>query len=290
MAENRQNVTNTATNTLNKNLVVPEVYAALTREKIAGKVVVAQFAEADYTLMGQPGETLNFPAWKYIGDAQDWTPGVAMTSTQMKQTNASATIKMVAAPAVAVNDVDDMVAFGAEMDEASEQQAISMSRKMDADCIAELMTAPMKSALAKDGEVTFDEIIDAQALFGDDFNVEDVDAILIHSIYKKSFIKMDGFVSRDLTYVNGADNGVSHNNCIGSFMGVPVVVSDRLVDGAKHPIVILKKGALKYIAKEAVFVEAERNAATRQTIVYCSDFYAVKLIKDDAVVVMTTTA
>ena len=30
-------VTNSATNTINKNLIVPEVYSGLVREKIAGK-------------------------------------------------------------------------------------------------------------------------------------------------------------------------------------------------------------------------------------------------------------
>jgi hypothetical protein len=162
-----------------------------------------------------------------------------------------------------------------------------MARKLDTDCIAELLTASTKGVLATDGEVTFDEMIEAESLFGDDFNVEDVDAIIIHSVYKKSFIKMEGFVNKDLTYVaDGA--GIQRNNVIGSFMGVPVVVTDRLVNGAKHPIVILKKGALKVFVKEAPFVESERVASERKTNIYCSDYYAVKLVKDDAVVILET--
>jgi hypothetical protein len=70
-------------------------------------------------------------------------------------------------------------------------------------------------------------------------------------------------------------------------MGVPVVVTDRMMNGAKHPIVILKKGALKVLTKEAPHVEAARDASTRSTKVYCSDFYTVALVKEDAVVVMT---
>ena len=132
---------------------------------------------------------------------------------------------------------------------------------------------------------TFDELVEAETLFGDDFNVEDVDAIIIHSCYKKSFINMNGFVNKDMTYVNG-DAGIQRNNCIGSFMGVPVVVTDRLVRSGKHPIIILKKGALKIISKEAPFVETARDASLRSTKVYCSDFYAVALMKEDAVVVL----
>jgi hypothetical protein len=98
---------------------------------------------------------------------------------------------------------------------------------------------------------------------------------------------MEGFVNKDLSYVDGNGAGIQHNNCIGSFMGVPVVVTDRMVNGSKHPIVILKKGALKVVTKEAPFVEAARDASTRSTKVYCSDFYTVALVKEDAVVVMT---
>ena len=287
MAMNFTDVNTTAVNNINSGLFVPEVYAGLTREKIAGKVIVSQFAEHDATLNGQPGETISVKEWRYIGDARDWTPGQAMDTTQLKQREAFATIKMVAAPGIEVYDVDDLVAYGNQINEGAEQQAISMARKLDTDCIAELLTASTKAVLAKDGEVTFDEMIEAESLFGDDFNVEDVDAIIIHSKYKASFIKMEGFVNKDLTYVaDGA--GITRNNCIGSFMGVPVVVTDRLVNGDKHPIIILKKGALKVFVKEAPFVEAERVASKRLTNVYCSDFYAVKLVKDDAVVILET--
>lgn len=280
-------VANNATNNINKGLFVPEVYAGLTREKIAGKVIVSQFAEVDATLAGTAGETINVTEWRYIGDASDHTVGEPMDTTQLKQRQAQATIKMVAAPGIQVHDVDDLVAWGNQVNEGAEQQAISMARKLDTDCIAELLTASTKGKLAEDGKVTFDEMIEGESLFGDDFNVEDVDAIIIHSIYKASFIKMDGFVNKDLTYVaDGA--GITRNNVIGSFMGVPVVVTDRMVNGSKHPIIILKKGALKVFTKEAPFVESERDASRRLTNIYCSDFYAVKLVKDDAVVILET--
>lgn len=281
------NVATNATNNINDGLFVPEVYAGLTREKIAGKVIVSQFATVDATLAGQPGETINVTEWRYIGDAQDHTPGTPMDTTQLKQRQGSATIKMVASPGIQIYDVDDLVAYGNQVNEGAEQQAISMARKLDTDCIAELLTASTKGVLAKDGEVTFDEMIKGEALFGDDFNVEDVDAIIIHSCYKASFIKMEGFVNKDLTYVSDGA-GITRNNVIGSFMGVPVVVTDRMVNGQKHPIIILKKGALKVFTKEAPFVESERDASRRLTNIYCSDFYAVKLVKDDAVVILET--
>lgn len=282
---NSTDIKNTAVNTLNKDIFVPEVYAGLVREAIKGKMIVSQFANVDTTLQGQPGETLVIPTWKYIGDSMDHTPGTPMDSTKLKQSKKQATIKMVAAPAVVIEDSDKLIEFGDQVNEAAAQQSISMARKLDTDCIAALLTAPLKSNIAADGKVTFDELVEAESLFGDDFNVEDVDAIVIHSAFKASFIKMEGFVNRDNTYVtDGA--GIARNNCIGSFMGVPVVVTDRMLDGTKKVIAILKKGALTVITKEAPFVESERNASTRSTTIYCSDFYTVALVKDDAVCVM----
>ena len=105
-------VTNTSTNTVNKNIIVPEVYAGLVDQKIAGKVVIAQAADRIGTLMGQVGETINFPSWVYNFDAKDIKPGEAIPTTAMKQDNRQATIKMIAPDGISVNDYDDAVAFG----------------------------------------------------------------------------------------------------------------------------------------------------------------------------------
>ena len=48
-------------NTINTNVIVPEVYAQLVRDKIAGKVKVAQFLVNLGDLHGKVGETLTMP-------------------------------------------------------------------------------------------------------------------------------------------------------------------------------------------------------------------------------------
>ena len=72
--------------TINTGLIVPEVYAELVREKIAGRVQVAQFLKTIDTLRNDVGETITMPAWSYVGDASDWTVGTAMTTKSMVQT------------------------------------------------------------------------------------------------------------------------------------------------------------------------------------------------------------
>ena len=108
-------------NTINQNVIVPEVYAQLVREKIAGKCKVAQFMVTLGDLHGKVGETLTMPKWGYIGDAVDWDINTAMDKTQMKQTSTQATIKAIQAPAVEVADYDNEVELGNAIEEASSQ-------------------------------------------------------------------------------------------------------------------------------------------------------------------------
>ena len=124
-------------NTVNKNVIVPEVYAGLVREKIAGRVQVAQFLKTIDTLRNDVGETITMPAWSYVGDASDWTVGTAMTTKSMVQTKKTSTVKAVAAPGIAIYDYDNEVSLGSAINEAAKQQAISIARKIDIDAINE---------------------------------------------------------------------------------------------------------------------------------------------------------
>lgn len=279
-----------ANNTVNQNLIVPEVYAGLVREKIAGKIKVAQTAKVISDLKEQKGETINFPVWSYIGDAEDIAIGAEMGTAELEQTVTSATIKEVAAKGVPVYDYDNMVALGDALDEASKQQAIAIARKMDTDCINEALKSPLKQAIASEKEVTFEELNKALALYGDDANAEDFACIVIHSNFSTSFVTMDGFVARELTHTTDG-NGVVVNNVLGYFRGIPVVVSDRCYDATKQEsfILFIKKDSIGLIPKEEPFIELERNASKRCTTIYCSTFYAVALIDESGVVVARKT-
>ena len=271
--------------TINTKLIVPEVYAELVREKITGKCKVAQFAVTKGNLMGQDGETVKFPAYKYIGDASDWTIGTAMTAGELEQTTTSATIKAIAAPGVNVYDYDDEVAMGQQINEAASQQAVSIARKMDTDAIDACLTSPLKKKLAAKNVVTQDELIAMLGLYGDDRDSADFDAIVIHSAFAPSFYSMDMFVSREKTMTKDG-NGVSVNGIIGYFLDIPVVLSDRLYDTTSQEgfILMMKKNALSLLPKESPFTEVARDAAKRLSTIYTSDFYALALTDDTAVV------
>ena len=277
-------------NLINKNLIVPEVYAQLVREKVLGKCKVAQCAENLGALVDKEvGETITFPVWKYIGDAEDIVPGTPMTAVEMEQTQTTATIKMIAAKAVKVFDYDNMTALGRALEEGSSQQAEAIARKLDFDIIEDAKKTSFKKQLATKGEVTEDELLDCLALYGDDRDTADFHAIVAHSAFAKSFYKMDGFVKKDITYVADG-NGFVTNGVIGQYMGIPVVLSDRLYDNtnAEGFLLFIKKGSLGYMPKEVPFVETERKASERSTIVYTSPVYATKLTDEAGVVIAKT--
>ena len=285
-------VTNTSKNAVNKNVIIPEVFSSLVNEKIAGKVVIAQSAETIGDLMGQPGETINMPAWIFPGQAKDIKVGEPIPTTSLKQSNRQATIKMVAPDGIAVNDYDDAVALGRALEKASEFHATAIARKIDTDLIDCAYKTPLKYALATDGEVTFDEMNGVLSMYGDDANASDFSFIAIHSAYVPSFLKMEGFVSVEVTHTSSG-NGILVNNLLGYFRGIPVVVTDRLTNTSGSTtekfILTIKKGSLAIIPKESVHVELARDASTRTTIVYSSQYYAVGCIDDSGIVLAKKT-
>lgn len=276
-------------NTINTNVIVPEVYGSLVRERIAGKCKVAQFLNNIGDLRGKVGETLTMPKWAYVGDAKDWNIATPMDVTQMKQTYTTATIKAIQAPAVKIADFDDEVELGGAINEAATQQAIAVARKYDTDAIACALESPLKYQLATKNTITQAEMIAALGLYGDDRDSADFDAIVIHSLFAPSFYLMDMFVSTEKTMTK-AGNGITVNGMIGYFLDIPVVLSDRLYDKTNKEafMLFMKKNAISIIPKESPFAETSRDASLRQTTIYLSQFYAMALTDDTAIVYAKT--
>ena len=274
---------------VNKNVIVPEVYAELVNEKVAGNVIVSQACKILGDLKGKVGETLNMSKWAYIGDAKDIVPGTPMEVTSMKQTSTTATIRMIAPPAIAVNDYDDVTELGDALNTASKQHAISISRKYDLDAIAEGRKTVLQYKLATKDTVTFDEMNAILGLYGDDCNASDFAFIAIHSKFVPSFLKMDGFVDATKTFTSEG-SGIQLNNILGYFRGIAVVVSDRLYDTVNQEgfILAIKKDSIGLIPKETPFTEVDRDASTRTNTIYTSQYYAMALINDAGIVLAQT--
>lgn len=283
-------VNNNSSVASNQHVIIPEVYAELVRERIPGKTKVFQFAKKIGDLFNKPGESITFPCWSYISDATNWDGHSPMTLSAMSQKEKSATVYAIAAPGVTVSDLDDELSYGKELTEAAEQQALSIARKLDKDAIDVALTSPLKKAIASATAITQAELIEALSLYGDDQDYSEFDAIVINSALAPSFYAMPLFVNNTMTTAVGG-NGIVKNGEIGKFLGISVVLSDRLYDATNQENfgLIMKKNAISFVPKENVFSEVERVAAKRETNIYTSQFLAMALTDESAIVVLKKT-
>ncbi|WP_405944257.1 hypothetical protein [Streptomyces sp. NBC_00932] len=125
-------------NTAAADLFVPEVWGDMSQAKFTGTVLVGGSAAVmtDDQLVGQPGNSVNFPKWNALGELDDLSEGVAMGTTKMSQTSDKATIRE-AGKAVELTDTAVLTALGNANDEAHRQFGILAARKVDAALIAQ---------------------------------------------------------------------------------------------------------------------------------------------------------
>lgn len=273
-------------------LIKPEVFADVVREKINGKVRVLNLANeleniSDFAV---EGETVHFPKWAYIGDASTLVKGDAIPTSELDQVDSTAIVKHIA-KGVEVYDITVATVIGAQRatNEASDQIATSIARKLDGDLITEMTTNALLnySTVADGKKLTQDELLGALNLFGDERDISDFKGIVINSLLIDSFYSMSLFV--DITKTTAmSGNGIIENGLIGFFTGIPVYISDKgTLNGLNCTTFIIKKGALGYKLKaKGVDIEEERVASKKKTDIFGDAMYAVKLTDDAGVVVI----
>ena len=293
--------------TTTDDLFVPEVWADTAAPLILKKAVLAGLATVDDELVGRPGETVIFPKWAYIGDADDLTEGVAMNPVKMSQTDSRATIKE-AGKAVELTDSALLSAIGDPSNQAQQQLATSIARKIDTDLrgAAELIvtgsadpenpnTSPLVVGTA--APLSWDRLVAGFGLFGDEYNPQDMAGIVVHSRDYGTLMLDPNFLSAD-KFGAGA---VIQRGQIGSIGTIPVFVSDRATSAAAgtdtqagtaddtYNTLLIRKGALALKYKRRPLVERDRDILTRTNIITTNAHYAVKRVDDRGVVVIPTT-
>lgn len=283
----------------------PIVWGDTAGPNIVGKSVFASISDADGTLEGRPGSTIVIPKWDYIGDAEELTEGVAMDTTAMSMTDSQATIKE-SGKAVELTDSALLSALGSPQSQAQQQLATSIARKIDADMrtaaeITETGTdqngnaktwAPL-AVPAADVPMSWNRLTQGFALLGDEWNPDDMAAILMHSSQSMQLMNDPNFIRRD-SFGEGA---VILRGQVGAIGGVPVLVSDRATpitigvdDAPGFNALIIRKGALKLFYKRRAIAEADRDILKRTNIVTTNAHYAAKRVDDRGVVIVPTNS
>ena len=279
-------------------LIVPEVWADMSQARFIGAARVLNSAAVmtDDRLTGQPGDTINFPKWGALGELDDLTEAVPMTTEAMSQSSSSATIRE-AGKAVEITDKALLTALGDPRDEAQRQFGILAARKVDAALIAQAqadetaqgggtpytitINGPDASTVAKLG--WSNAIVPALATFGDEFDPAEFAGLFINSAQMAEVFADDQFI-------NAATLGTATpvtTGQVGLIAGMPVIVTDRITAGT---FMIMKRNALGALYKRRPIVETDRDILKRTTVITTNVHFAVKRLDDRGVVVGTLTA
>jgi N4-gp56 family major capsid protein len=271
-------------------LIVPEVWEDVVQATFLGQVRVAGSAAVmeDDTLVGQPGDTINFPKWGALGELDTLTEGVPMTPSTMTQTSSKATIEE-AGKAVEITDTALLTAIGDPIGEAQRQMGILAARRVDASLIAQAQAdetaAGGGTPLSANTGATFNwaSVVEGMAAFGDEFDPAQFAGVYINSAQMAALFNDDQFI-------NAANLGAATpvtTGQIGVLGGMPVIVTDRVAAGKW---LLLKRNSLGLLYKRRPIVERDRDILKRTTVVTTNVHYAVKRLDDRGVFVGTVAA
>ena len=258
------------------NLIDPEVIAAYIDTKLINKIVFAPLATVDTTLVGNPGDTIKYPAYAYIGAASDLTEGSAISTVSLNASTVSVQIKE-AGLGVEITDTAILSAFGDPQEEIASQLLKAMADKVDIDFLATL--GNIASTMTVSGVSTVLDISNALEKFGED--IDGQKALLVPpSIYTmirntKDWSPASEFAANAL--VRGA---------VGQIFGCDIMVSNRLMASGNSYIV--KPGALRLVLKRDTLLEADRDILRRVNVFTSTKHYATYLYNAAGAIKLTT--
>ena len=281
-----------------EDLIVPEVMADMISAKVEAKVIVSKIAKVDTTLVGQPGNEVTVPQYKYIGDAEDIAEGVAMGTAMLETGSTKFKIKK-AGKGVSLTDEAILSGYGDPVGEANKQLALAIASKIDND-VVEIINKEYAEGTAEDGvqliydgsakAISYAGVIDAEDLFDEEVSSDKV--MYVHPKQMTQLRKDSEFTSADKY-----DGKVMTSGEVGK-IGTCRVVRSRKVKldptGAFYlnPIVKLNNDAeaeedapaVTIYLKRDTLVERERKADAGLTNIYTNKHYGVALTNTTKVV------
>lgn len=273
-------------------LIDPEVMAPMISAKIEKAIVATPFAKIDNTLVGRPGSTITVPKYEYIGDAEDLAEGATAGVTQLETTSAPYTIKK-AVKQVKLTDEAVLSGYGNPVGETNNQLAMSIRSKIDNDVMLELKRARLR--YQAEGDISYNEIVNAIDKFGEEENVPKV--MFIHPKQVTQLRKDPNFISNDKY-----NNNVMMSGEIGMVANTRIVPSNKAIndDATKffNPIVELRPeeqtgdetAAITIFVKRGINLETQRDLTNYTTLIGVDQHYVAALTDESKVVVAEFSA
>lgn len=243
------------------NIIKPEIIADYIDAKLVDKIQLSGLMTVDRTLENNAGDTVSFPQFAYIGDADEMTEGTALDTSLLTATETKVTVKQIG-KAVEISDKAMLSAHGDVLGESTDQILVSMATKIEKDAFAEVEKATLVHAHT--GKVTSDAIADAMVKFG-----EDLDEEMFCFINPKHYAEI-----RKTNFIAGTATNVQVGGVVGEVYGAKIVLSNRV---PQNRMFILKKDALGLVLKRSAEVETDRDILMKSTVISGSQHYAVYL-------------
>lgn len=256
---------------MKKDLIIPQVISDLVEGRLGDKVSLLPLTQLDDSLAGKPGDTLQFPAFRYIGKAEQVDENGQVQAGILSADTVSATVKKYA-KAVRVTDEARLSGYGDPIGEAARQLAHSIDHAVD-DALYEVLAGAGLSRKLPAAGMSSEAVVDALALFGEELEG-----------HKVLLTDAAGFarLRKDPNYIRAGDLGqrMVFSGAVGEIWGCQIVISQKVHSDPvrrEKQHYILKPGALRLVNKTGTQVEVEREPEYMRDTIYCSKHCAAYL-------------
>ena len=270
-----------ATYTVKSEIVIPEVIADLVETKLGDNITLLPLAEQDNTLEGQPGDTLKFPAFQYIGAASVVDENNPVVVGKLEAGTTQATVRKYA-KAISITDEARLSGFGNPMDEAAKQLARSIDQGVDDELFSVLNAVNINRKFVNT-TLSADNIADALVLFGEDLTGP-----------KILLTDAAGFAQlrNDAEYIKASDMGqrMINGDVVGEIWGCQILITNKVkidttIKEKQHFIV--KPGALRLVNKRGTLIEVQREPDYMRDNIFASKHCVAYLYDHSKVVAIT---
>lgn len=270
----------TDTMTQLSDLIDPKVYAPVVNYELQKALRFTPLAQVDTTLQGKAGDTLVFPKFTYMGDAQDVAEGQPIPEDKLGETQAEVKVKK-AAKGTSFTTEAAISGLGDVVGESQRQLGMALANKVDNDLLTAAKAGTQKVTMTAD-------VAGVQSGL-DVFNDEDDSpVVLIVSPKTASAIRMDA-IDKKVGSEAGANQLI--NGTYLDVLGAQIVRSKKLADTEAIFIKVSQTSpALKLVMKQGIKITQEYHGKDDTQHIYATEHYAAYLYDDTKVVVGTVQA
>lgn len=237
-----------------ENMFVPQVVGPEIINKLVDDIKFTPFAKVNYTLQGVAGNTVTRWYYTYIGDAEEFTEGNAISYGELTQESKPVTIKK-AGRGVALTDEAVLYSTGDVEAEAVSQIRMAIAQKIDNDCKAALDNEIAENMTVGDGSKSIgaDLVQDALVKFGEDLGGKL--SLLIAPSQAKD-------IRNDVNFIPASEIKAEMmiSGAIGQILGANIVISNKVkANENKITNYLLKDEPLTIEIKRSIMPERDRD-------------------------------